>query len=230
MPILENGPGERFIRVARPGKDLEPGVYLRWTRQPRVVVEKLTAASLPGYVEMSPEDIADENASMAAEAAAARIIGRDWLVKHADRRARKTSHRKQRFDRTVRGVPRDDCRARTCGRATRLRVSGLLWVVTGDTSDHDDAWVVCDLYDPESRLWAYTEEVGERTWSKETTGSAGGYSCRAQFDASEAAYLSGFRACGVRSGCVELRQESPLGWLDPGIELVPPKPETESPW
>lgn len=87
------------------------------------------------------EDIAEVNARMAEEAGAARIVGRDWLVQHANRRVRKTAQRKQRFDRMVQAVRAHGCTSKTCGQATRLRNSGLFWVVTGDTADHDAAWV-----------------------------------------------------------------------------------------
>jgi hypothetical protein len=226
VPILEHGPRERPIHVLRTGQRSWPGVYLRWTRQPRVFVEKQTAASLAPNGNVPPDEIAEANAALAREAGEVRIVGREWLVKNFDRRVRKTSQRRQRFDRRVRAAPLESCKG-TCGRAARPGKANLLWVVTG--TDHDDGWISCDLFDPGSRLWSYPQEIGSRTWRKETTELNAGPSCTPTFDASESAYLMGEHVCGIRSGCIELREEHARGWLDPGVELVLPSLEARAP-
>ncbi|WP_428267679.1 hypothetical protein [Haliangium sp.] len=229
VPIVD-GLGALAIPVVRSRKSLVPGVHLLWAHKPSLVVVKFTAASLWPLDEAKPEEVAEANAELAATARGARIVGEAWLRSNLDRRARKTKLRSQKFTRRVRGVPRDDCRKPTCGRAARVGRSGRLWVVTGDTSDHDDSWVVCDLYDPKTRRWSYPLDVGARTWRTETTGVAGGYSCGARFDASGSVYLLGVSVCHMDEGCSELGQDLVIGWLDPGVHLSPPKPATPHPW
>jgi hypothetical protein len=230
VPILENGPHGGRIFVVRAGQRPEPGIYLRWTRQPRVAFQKYTRASLGPTESRTPAEIAEMNAHTAGQARAVQIVGREWLVKNFDRPVRKTSQRQQRFDRKVPGVPRDVCGKRTCGRAARQGKSNILWVVTGDRANHDVAWVACDLFDPGSRQWASPLESGSRTWSKETIGNDSESTCEPVFDASESAYLLSYHVCGAGSGCAELGQDRALGWLDPGLALTPPRPATPDPW